>query len=215
MLDADLHGSIGQLAIDTRITAGRGSVTALIGPSGCGKTTMLRMIAGLHPISGGHVTFGGSIWEQAGESVRVQPEDRRVGFVFQQFALFPRMSALGNVRFAFKHLPRGERTGEATKLLAAVGLKEAAPKRPASLSGGERQRLAIARALASDPEVLLLDEPFASLDGRTADRMRELVGKSVAERDIACVLVTHEESDCTRLASSTVRIDSSEARILT
>jgi len=214
MLEADLHGSIAGVSIDAQLSVPRGSCTALVGPSGCGKTTILRMIAGLHPVEAGRVCLDGKVWAEGGNTAAVEPQARAIGFVFQDLALFPKMSALENIRFALADLPRDQRDETALKLLEAVGLLDLSSRRPESLSGGERQRLALARALARRPDVLLLDEPFSALDADTAEQMRQLVAATVAERNIACVIVTHDEADGKRLASSTVSVTGAVRRIL-
>jgi ABC-type Fe3+/spermidine/putrescine transport system ATPase subunit len=119
-------------------------------------------------------------------------EDRGVGFVFQDYALFPQMTASANVRFGLSGIPRAERNSEAMRFLDAVGLKKLANRRPSELSGGECQRLALARAVAPKPRVLLLDEPLASLDAGTAAGALDLIKQTVADLNVPCLLVTHD-----------------------
>src|SRR5690606_15172194 len=146
---------------------------ALIGPSGSGKTTVLRSIAGLYRPAGGRIVTGGDTWLDTDAGVDLAPQARRVGLVFQDYALFPHLTALDNVRLAMLDESEEERTRRATELLARVHLVGLEHRRPDQLSGGERQRVALARALARDPKVLLLDEPFSAVDRMTREPLKE------------------------------------------
>jgi len=214
MFSADLNGKVGKFDINALLSVDSGSCTALIGPSGAGKTTVLRMIAGLHPVDSGTIKFGSEVWFDSSARINLLPEQRSVGMVFQQFALFPRMTALGNVGYPLSHLPAVERDQRAHELLAMAGIESVAKQYPTQLSGGERQRVAVARALAREPSVLLLDEPFSSLDGDTGALLRSLVAEKIAADSIACIVVTHDPADIDGLATTTVRLDSGDARML-
>ena len=192
-LSVDLTDRIGGISIEAKFSVAAGEILAVRGPSGSGKTTLLRGIAGLRTSLSGVVTCAGERWLDSDSSLCVPVEARRVGFVFQDYALFPQMTATANVRFGLSGIPRAERDSESIRLLDAVGLKNLADRRPADLSGGERQRLALARAVAVKPRVLLLDEPLASLDAGTATEALELIKRTVAELGVACLLVTHDE----------------------
>ncbi len=144
---------------------GEHELLALVGPSGCGKSTLLRMIAGLQPTESGSIELGGRIVDDGRRSI--PPEARRVGLVFQEHALFPHLTVAGNVAFGVRH---GDRTGRVAEMLELVGLAGYGDRYPHELSGGERQRVALARALAPEPALLLLDEPFASLDPNLRSR---------------------------------------------
>ena len=168
-------------------------VHAVLGPSGCGKTTLLRLIAGLERPRAGTIEVGGQC--VTGDGVFVAAARRRVSVVFQDYALFPTMTALVNVRLALRHRPRRERGRCARELLDVVGMGGFADAMPHMLSGGQQQRVALARSLAREPRVMLLDEPFASLD---PDLRRSLGTRTLAmlrKRDIATVLVTHDEGE--------------------
>ena len=143
-----------------------GEVLALVGPSGSGKSTVLRTIAGLLRTAHGRVQCGGEVWLDSLQRLSLAPQHRRVGMVFQQYALFPHMSALANIAEA---VPRqhADRLQRATALLARVNLKGLETRKPHELSGGQQQRVAVARALAREPAVLLLDEPFSAVDEQT------------------------------------------------
>jgi molybdate transport system ATP-binding protein len=175
-------------------------VLALAGPSGAGKTTLLRAIAGLARPDGGHVACGGETWLDTERGVDLPPERRRCGFVFQDHALFPHLSASRNVAY-------GARGGDAHRWLERLGIAHRAQAKPRELSGGERQRVALARALASEPNALLLDEPLASLDPRTrASAARELADVA-AETGVPTIVVTHDFAEASLLATEVAVLD--------
>jgi iron(III) transport system ATP-binding protein len=175
--------------IDLVVPAGRSLV--LLGPSGCGKTTLLRCIAGLEPVLEGTISVGGRELTRPG---RVEPPERRgIGMVFQDGALFPHMTVAQNVGYG---LPRADRKGaRVDELLEMVGLSGYGDRRPATLSGGQQQRVALARALAPRPSVLLLDEPFSSLDTALRVQIRHEVHRLLVEIGITTILVTHDQSE--------------------
>ncbi|MEO1006959.1 MAG: ABC transporter ATP-binding protein [Planctomycetota bacterium] len=170
-----------------------GAVLAIVGPSGCGKTTLLRLIAGLERPASGSIALDGR--EVARGRSFVPPHRRRVGVVFQDYALFPTMSAAGNVRFALRELPRRQRRGRAAELLEQVGMGDKASAMPHTLSGGQQQRVALARALAQDPVVMLLDEPFCNLDAGLRSSLRGETLAMLRKRGVATMLVTHDATD--------------------
>jgi iron(III) transport system ATP-binding protein len=178
--------------VDLRLE--RGGFLAVLGPSGSGKTTLLRMIAGFERPDAGRVAIGGR--PVAGPGTWVEPEARRVGMVFQQGALFPHLSVAGNVGFG---AAAPARVGECLEL---VGLADRAGAFPHELSGGERQRIALARALAADPEVVLLDEPFSALDAGLRERLREEVAAILRAAGTSTLLVTHDQSEALSLADT-------------
>ena len=174
-----------------------GEVLALLGPSGCGKTTTLRIAAGLERPDAGLVFVGGRLVE--GEGRHVPPERRGVGLVFQDYALFPHLTAKANVAFGLRGVPRSEREARAMEELARVGLAHLADAYPHTLSGGEQQRVALARALAPRPEVVLMDEPFSGLDTRQRDELRAATLARLKENHAAVVIVTHDPDEAMRL----------------
>ena len=196
------------LAVD--FSCGESELLTLIGPSGSGKSTILRAIAGLYRPREGFVTSGGEVWLDTARGVDVPPHRRRVGLVFQSYALFPHMTALGNVATALGHLPRAERTPRARELLALVHLEHLAERRPAALSGGEQQRVAVARALARDPAVLLLDEPFSAVDRRTRRKLHAQLAELRQAVRIPIVLVPHDIDEGAALADRICVIDRGE-----
>lgn len=165
---------------------------ALVGPSGCGKTSLLRCVAGLERPRTGRVALGDEVWFDAAAGINAKPEFRRVGYVPQDYGLFPHMTVAGNVRFA------GRR--DRPDLLERLGIADLAAVRPRELSGGERQRVAIARALAREPRVLLLDEPFGALDAITRRQVRDELADILADLRLPALLVTHAFGDAGALA---------------
>jgi molybdate transport system ATP-binding protein len=165
---------------------------AIVGPSGAGKSTLLRAIAGLVKPHAGRVTLGEEVWLDRARGIDLAPEDRSVGMVFQQYALFPHLSVQRNVEFGGK--------ARATELLQRLGIAHLAAARPRQLSGGERQRVALARALAHDPKVLLLDEPLSALDPHTRDVVRRELAGHLAGLALPTLLVTHDVADAIVLA---------------
>ncbi len=174
-----------------------GQIGVLIGPSGCGKTSLLRAVAGLQPLHGGAIHMDGRLLCRAAApgvpAVHVPPEDRHIGMVFQDYALFPHLSVADNIAFGIRHLDRAARKARMQEVLDLVGLAHAASRAPHQLSGGQQQRVALARALAPQPRLLLLDEPFSSLDVDLRERLaQELRGILKAARTTA-LFVTHDQ----------------------
>ncbi|MDR2507090.1 MAG: sulfate ABC transporter ATP-binding protein [Candidatus Accumulibacter sp.] len=188
--------------IDLRIPVGE--LVALLGPSGCGKTTLLRIIAGMETPDAGHVKFSGE------DATRLHPRDRKVGFVFQHYALFRHMSVFENVAFGLRVKPRNERPPEGEirrrvlELLKLVQLDCLADRSPSQLSGGQRQRIALARALAVEPTVLLLDEPFGALDTKVRKELRRWLRRLHDEVHISSVFVTHDQEEALEVADRVV-----------
>ncbi len=172
---------------------GDDEVFALVGPSGCGKTTTLRLIAGLETPDAGTVDFEGRRVE--GEGTHVPPEARRVGLVFQDFAIFPHMTVLRNVLFGLKRWPRRHRRARAMEALRLVGLENEAGRMPQSLSTGQQQRVALARSMAPAPRLLLLDEPFSNLDAARRQETRAEVRSLLKRNGMSALLVTHDQEE--------------------
>jgi molybdate transport system ATP-binding protein len=189
------------IPLDLEFTCSPGEVLAIFGPSGSGKTTILRSIAGLYRAARASVRSGSQTWSDTAKGIFAPPHRRTVGFVFQEYALFPHLTALGNVMTALGHRPADERRSRAEQLLALVHLAEHHERRPQELSGGERQRVALARALAREPAVLLLDEPFAAIDRTVRRRLQDEVDALRHTLDIPLILVTHDFEDVLRLAT--------------
>lgn len=191
----------GPIPLNVEFTCDPGDVLAIFGPSGSGKTTILRTIAGLYRPAYGCVRSGSETWTDTASGAFAPPHRRAVGFVFQEYALFPHLTAAGNVITALGHRPRAERRPRAEQLLALVHLSGQVDRRPYELSGGERQRVALARALAREPAVLLLDEPFAAVDRTVRRHLQDEIDALCRTIEIPLILVTHDFDDVVRLAT--------------
>ena len=182
----------GKAAVDgVSLGLAQGQVGVLIGPSGCGKTSLLRAVAGLEKLAGGQVAIDGVVL--GGPGVHIAAEARRVGMVFQDYALFPHLSVADNVAFGVAALPRDQRRERVQRMLDLVGLAHAADRAPHELSGGQQQRVALARALAPQPRLLLLDEPFSSLDFDLRERLAQEVRAILKASRTTALMVTHDQ----------------------
>jgi iron(III) transport system ATP-binding protein len=170
-----------------------GHLGVLIGPSGCGKTSLLRAIAGLEPAAQGRIAISGQVLSDASVPLHVAPEHRSIGMVFQDYALFPHLSVADNVAFGIHHLPRPQRRERVQQMLDLVGLGHAAARAPHQLSGGQQQRIALARALAPAPKLLLLDEPFSNLDVELRERLAHDVRQILKAHGATALVVTHDQ----------------------
>ncbi|MEO7245227.1 MAG: ABC transporter ATP-binding protein [Rubrivivax sp.] len=179
-----------------------GEIGVLIGPSGCGKTTLLRAIAGLEPCQAGRITVDGVCLDDAATGLHLAPEDRRIGMVFQDYALFPHLSVADNVGFGLQTLPRAARRTRVGELLALVGLSHAAARAPHQLSGGQQQRVALARALAPSPRLLLLDEPFSSLDIDLRAHLAQELRAILKASGTTALFVTHDQMEAFALGDA-------------
>jgi len=175
-----------------------GQVTCLLGPSGCGKSTTLRIIAGVEMPDSGEVRADGQTL--CGPGIHVPPEERSIGMMFQDFALFPHLTVAGNVAFGLTGSPAPEREARVRELLDKVGMTHHAAAYPHQLSGGEQQRVALARALAPRPSVMLMDEPFSGLDNRLRDEIRDETLAVLKDEGAAVLLVTHDPAEAMRMA---------------
>jgi molybdate transport system ATP-binding protein len=191
----------GPIPLDVEFACEAGQVLAIFGPSGSGKTTILRSVAGLYQPEHASVRSNGVAWTDTANRTFVAPHRRAVGYVFQEYALFPHFTAEGNVVVALGHVPPADRRSRAEQLLRSVRLQQKANRRPQELSGGERQRVALARALAREPEVLLLDEPFAAVDRQVRRSLQDEVTALRRTLDVPMILVTHDFDDVVRLAT--------------
>ncbi|MDD2806272.1 MAG: ATP-binding cassette domain-containing protein [Elusimicrobiales bacterium] len=197
-LSARLRHSLPGVELDIDLALGR-EIGVLFGPSGAGKTMALRLLSGLVRPDEGEVTLNGRALCAPG--AWVAPQERRIGFVFQHQALFPHMTVLENVVYGARGLERSRALAEARRLLREFRLEELGDRRPSGISGGQRQRAALARALISGPELLLLDEPFSALDYGTRLHMRDCLIGMIRERNIPVLLVTHDHEEAVALAA--------------
>jgi iron(III) transport system ATP-binding protein len=184
---------------DLTLSLEAGRILALLGPSGCGKTTTLRLIAGFEAPDAGEIAIGGRVVARAGAG-GVPPEERGVGVVFQDYALFPHLSVEANVAFGVSRLPRPARRARVSRMLELVGLEDLASRYPHELSGGQQQRVAAARALAPAPTLLLLDEPFSNLDADLRAQMRDEVQKILRTTGTTAIFVTHDQEEAFTIA---------------
>jgi iron(III) transport system ATP-binding protein len=176
----------------------RGTIGCLLGPSGCGKTTVLRCIAGFEALQEGEIRLAGK--RVSGSGTMVPPENRRVGMVFQDYALFPHLSVADNIAFGLHALPASERGARLAELATLVGLAGVLGKFPHEISGGQQQRVALARALAPRPELLLLDEPFSNLDVDLRERLSLEVREIIRASGATAILVTHDQHEAFAVA---------------
>ncbi len=184
---------------------GENEIFAILGPSGCGKTTTLRILAGFETVEKGRITLKGRVLQD--ENVFVKPEKRGIGFVFQDYALFPHLSVYDNIRFGIRHLPRDERHSRVEQMLELTNMKKLAARKPFELSGGQQQRVALARALAPSPGIILLDEPFSNLDAVLRQSTRQDVRNVLKEARMSAVLVTHDQEEALSIADRIAIMD--------
>ena len=208
-LSARLRLTRGALTLDTTLDVAPGGVLALLGPNGAGKSTVLQCLAGLLPVTEGSVRVGGAVLDDPAAGVLVPPQQRGVGVVFQDYLLFPHLSALENVAFGLRAAgaPRRGARRTAADWLDRMGLAELGDVRPAALSGGQAQRVALARALAPQPGLLLLDEPLAALDADTRTLVRSELRSHLHEFAGCTLLVTHDPLDAMVLADRVVVVE--------
>ena len=171
----------------------KGEIVGILGQSGSGKSTILRLIAGLELPMKGIIKIASKI--VVSESVFIHPEERGVGMVFQDYALFPHMSVKDNILFGLSRMPRNERMQRLNEMLELVQMEKFEKRFPHELSGGQQQRIALARALAPKPNVLLMDEPFSNLDADLKESIREELGVILKKANITCIIVTHDRND--------------------
>lgn len=182
-----------EAVIDVSFSVEAGEIVCLVGQSGCGKSTLLRLISGVDRPDGGSIVINGA--EVAGPKRFVEPEDRRIGFMFQDFALFPHLDVKANIGFGLKRLPKAKAGERVADVLGRLGIWHLADRYPHMLSGGEQQRVALARALAPEPAVLLMDEPFSNLDRKLRESIRDETLTLLRELDTTVIMVTHDPEE--------------------
>jgi iron(III) transport system ATP-binding protein len=187
-----------QVLNNISLTVAAGELVCLLGPSGCGKTTLLRIAGGMETLQEGTVTIDEEVVAEARS--QLPPEDRRIGYMFQDFALFPHLTILGNVTFGLFRQRKAAATKRAMEMLDQVGMAQHAEKHPHMLSGGEQQRVALARALAPEPRLVLLDEPFSGLDTNMRARIREETLSVLKQNNVATLMVTHDPEEAMFMA---------------
>ena len=203
IVSVKVERTLGTFRLDVAFDAPAG-ITALFGPSGAGKTLTLRSVAGLLAPDRGRIAVGDRVLFDASRGVDVPTRDRRIGYVFQHYALFPHLTAAENVAYGLHAVSKGERRGRVADLLEMVGLADHARRRPRELSGGQQQRIALARALAPGPDLVLLDEPFVAVDSFVRGHLRDRLRATHERTRVPMVLVTHDVADVRSLADTTV-----------
>ena len=193
-LELDFTHPLRSFVAAVGLTVPKGRTAALVGPSGAGKTTVLRVIAGLLRPQAGSLTVNGVSWLDTRSGHELPPERRRVGYLFQEYALFPHLDVSHNVRFGARDVRLAD------EMLERFGISELRHARPRDLSGGERQRVGLARALARDPDVLLLDEPLSALDAHTKTSVRLELHQHLRDLELPAIVVTHDFDDAAALA---------------
>ena len=186
---------------DVSLQLSKGEIGCFLGPSGCGKTTLLRAIAGFEPVKQGEILINDSV--VSNRESHLAPEKRSIGMVFQDFALFPHLTIADNIGFGIRHLKRSRRAEQKNRireLLALVGLEAIKHRYPHELSGGQQQRVALARALAPKPHLLLLDEPFSSMDIELRAELAEEVRQILKQQEITSILVSHDQNEAFAMA---------------
>lgn len=213
-LDAHVVVRFPRLTIDAHLQAQRRDVIGVVGANGAGKTTVIRAIAGLEQIDDGRIAINSMVVDDPIADVFVSPQQRRVGVVFQDYRLFPQLSALDNVAFALRCRSVNRQAARATAMqwLERFDLAMHRDHMPATLSGGQSQRVALARALAMEPDILLLDEPLAAIDPDAKSRIRDDLSRYLADFDGATVLISHQHDDIAGLATTAIVLDAGVVR---
>lgn len=208
MLEVKLHKTLAgrDFAIDISFSAAN-ELVAVTGPSGSGKTTTLKLIAGLLQPQSGRITLNGKTLYSSREGINIPPGQRRIGFVFQNLALFPHLNVSQNIGYGISHLSRQEREYKVRDLLKMMELESLATEYPGRLSGGQQQRVALARALAPEPELLLLDEPFSALDCKIKRKLQEDLLDLQRRLGITTLLVTHDLHEAEKLSNLIIVIE--------
>ena len=208
-LGYDTPQGLREIVRDFSLQLPRGQIACLIGASGCGKSTILRAIAGFEPLREGSIHLGGKLLSSPAQSV--PPEQRQVGMMFQDYALFPHLNVFHNIAFGLRTLGRAQRQARVAEMLELVGLPQAAKAWPHELSGGQQQRVALARALAPSPALLLLDEPFSNLDTELREHLAHEVRDILRQGQHTAILVTHNKQEARIMANRVGLLTSGQA----
>ena len=204
-----LHGVNGEFYLDVNLNVAQGEFIALFGPSGVGKTTLLRCLAGLEQAERANIKVKGQVWLDTALRINLEPQLRRVGYMFQDYALFPNMTVRSNLEFSIR---KGSNKQRVQELIDMMNLGELQHHKPEALSGGQKQRVALARAIASEPSILLLDEPFSALDAEMRSHLHDEVLRLQRSLGITTIIVSHNVGEVYKLASRVLMME--EGRIL-
>lgn len=199
-----MHLSSGAGVLDLEFQVEQGELLVITGPSGAGKTTLLRMLAGLQRPQRGVIQFGGHLWSDSSRRIHLPPQERKVGMVFQHYALFPNMNVLQNLRYG---LVRKQPEGVLDELIDIAELEELLLRYPHQLSGGQQQRVALARALVRKPDLLLLDEPLSALDYELRNRLQEYILRVHQHYHLTTILVSHDYQEIMRMGQRVLRLE--------
>jgi molybdate transport system ATP-binding protein len=205
-LKKQLHSATGEMTLDVQMRLESNTFATLFGPSGAGKTTILRMLAGLTQPDHGRITVNGVTWFDdgvTGKKINLPPQQRAIGYVFQDYALFPNLTVRGNVAYAVPN----EQSAWVDRLLSMTGLTELRGRLPGTLSGGQKQRVALARALARKPQLLLLDEPLSALDGALRSQLQDELLRLHRECGLSTLLVSHDVGEVFKLSQQVVQLE--------
>ena len=205
-LTFDITQAQGDFTLQAKAEAGEG-LTVISGPSGSGKTTLINLIAGLTALQEGRIAFGDTVWNDTASSLFVPPHKRRIGYVFQDARLFPHLSVRANLAYGMGRVPRGERVGRMDRIAALLRIAPLLERRPANLSGGERQRVALGRALLSDPQLLLMDEPLSALDVALKAEILLDIERIRDEARIPIIYISHAMEEVARLATRVIALE--------
>lgn len=207
MIKIDLKKSLlaasGKMLLDIQLELQKSCFVAVTGPSGSGKTTLLRLLAGLETASEGYIEFEGVVWLDTQNKKRLPTQKRNIGFVFQDYALFPNMSVRQNLEFALDKKPSKNIINELMEIMEIQQLRD---RRPGMLSGGQKQRVALARALVRQPQLLLLDEPLSALDAIMRARLQDYIMKAHEHFNLTTILVSHNDEEIAKMATRVIRI---------
>ncbi len=192
-----LQAANGNIMLNIQLDIAKGQLVTLYGPSGSGKTSTLRMLAGLMPVDKGHISVQNQRWLCTKENINRSPQQRSIGYVFQEYALFPNMTVRGNLEFA---LEKRQNTDIIDELIAIVELEELQHRKPNTLSGGQQQRVALARALVRKPKILLLDEPLSALDIKMRSKLQDYIIKVHRQYELTTILVSHDIGEIMKMS---------------
>lgn len=209
MLNVTLKKKLRDFELDVNFTVNAGETLGLLGSNGAGKSTVLKLLSGLMKPDAGRIELGGTVIFDSSKRVFKQAEERNVGYMFQNYALFPHMTARENIEYGLKmrRVDTAERNIRVDELISSLGLAEIADEPVTKMSGGQRQRIALARALTPNPSLLLLDEPLSALDSKTQEKLRQELASVIRQEDIPCILVTHSILDTLAVADRTAVIE--------
>ncbi|WP_025742002.1 ATP-binding cassette domain-containing protein [Aquimarina pacifica] len=203
-LNKKLMAANGPMILDIDIDIVPGSFTTLYGPSGAGKTSILRMISGLLSVDEGHIIMCNNVWLNTKKGICLKPQQRKIGFVFQDYTLFPNMTVKENLIYA---LEKGQDTQIVKELIDTIELAELQDRRPDKLSGGQKQRVALARALVRKPEILLLDEPLSALDQSMRIKLQDYILSVHKKYKLTTILISHEISEVIKMSDNVIQLD--------